>query len=679
MKTLFAFLMVGLLWAAGAQAQTTAKEWCEKANKTTDNDLKIEYANNALELDPKSEWAYHLRGFAKAGKGNYQEAIEDYNKAIELFPTYSSAYNNRGIARYNLKQYTSALADLDKAIEHDAKNAYAYLNKGRALVKLNRKIEALEWFRKGEELDKTLTFHLSQKKLAQAEEWCSKAAKLSDNALILEYTNNALELDPNSHWAYLLRGYSKYGSGSYQSSIEDYTKAIELLPTYSMAYNNRGIARYYLKQYTSALADLDKAIEYDAKNTNAHLNKGRALVKLDRKVEALEWFRKGEELDKTLTFHLSEKKLAQAEEWCSKAAKQSDDALILEYANNALELDPNSHWAYHLRGYSKYGSGSYQSSIEDYTKAIELLPTYSNAYSNRGTSKYALGQYNAALPDFDKAIEQNAKNAYAHLNKGRALVKLGRYSEALECFQKSEKQLAQQGGSPSSYITLSKRYALVISNSAYQYTKSLGGQPATDARTLKRTLEALGFIVMEISEKAQKADMEFAIIDFVRKAANADVVVAYYAGHGIEVKGVNYLLPLGARLREPDHAEIEAVRLNFLVTQLNRCKAKINLVLLDACRDDPFANRPASERTTDEYRGFRTIESTPGSMLVMYAAEPGHRALNTGVFAEAVEQNLKTGVEIMDFVRDLTLTVYDKTNENQKPTIFGAILHKFKF
>ena len=450
-----------------------------------------------------------------------------------------------------------------------------------------------------------------------AREWFDKGYAATNNEDKIYYYDKAIQLSPNDADAYINRGSAKHNLGRYQEAVTDYGKAIQLNPNEALAYYGRGGSKQNLGLYQETITDYDKALQLNPNYTNAYIN----------------------------------------------------------------------------RGISKHKLGRYKEAIGDYDKSIQLNPNDVDAYYNRGVTKYSLVRYQEAIADYDKAIQLNPNYALAYLAKGRSLVMLGRYCEALPLFTQGErldnsfsfyaedKKKAQQQCPPTpiSPPSLSKRYALVIGNAAYKHVSSLQQQPATDAQILKNTLEALGFKVTLINELGTKSEMEFAIADFVKKAKNADMLVAYYAGHGIESKGVNYLLPTDVYLKEVEHAEIEAVRLDYVLQKLATCQSKISLVLLDACRNDPFADRPAQERTTDDYRGFRTMESTPGSMVVMYAAEPGRKALNNGVFARGVQQTLRSGVKLTTFMQRLTKNVYDNSSGNQKPTLFGAIMEEYEF
>jgi uncharacterized caspase-like protein len=170
-----------------------------------------------------------------------------------------------------------------------------------------------------------------------------------------------------------------------------------------------------------------------------------------------------------------------------------------------------------------------------------------------------------------------------------------------------------------------------------------------------------------------------ALRDFAARAEAADWAVVYYAGHGMEVGGINYLIPTDARVASDRDIGFEAVPLEQVLNAAERAR-KLRLVILDACRDNPFANqmkRTLSVASRSVSRGLAAIEPEAGT-LVVFAAKDGETALDgDGVnspFATAFVKNLQTpGVEVrrlFDYVRD---DVMDVTNRKQKPFSYGSI------
>jgi uncharacterized caspase-like protein len=167
--------------------------------------------------------------------------------------------------------------------------------------------------------------------------------------------------------------------------------------------------------------------------------------------------------------------------------------------------------------------------------------------------------------------------------------------------------------------------------------------------------------------------------DFAARAETADWAVVYYAGHGMEVGGVNYLIPIDAKIAADRDIGFEAVPLEQILNAAERAK-KLRLVILDACRDNPFANqmkRTLTVASRSVSQGLAAVEPEAGT-LVVYAAKDGETALDgdgiSSPFASAFVKNLPTpGLEVrrlFDFVRD---DVMEATGRKQKPFSYGSI------
>src|SRR5215472_13604258 len=132
-----------------------------------------------------------------------------------------------------------------------------------------------------------------------------------------------------------------------------------------------------------------------------------------------------------------------------------------------------------------------------------------------------------------------------------------------------------------------KRVALVLGNSAYQNVPPLSN-PTNDAALMAQTLKEAGFNVVDFRENLPALETRRALRDFADKAADADIAVIYYAGHGIEIDGANYLIPVDAKLERDNDVFDEAFSLERVLIAVEPAK-KLRLVILDACRDNPFA------------------------------------------------------------------------------------------
>src|ERR1700748_1139228 len=174
-----------------------------------------------------------------------------------------------------------------------------------------------------------------------------------------------------------------------------------------------------------------------------------------------------------------------------------------------------------------------------------------------------------------------------------------------------------------------KRVALVVGNSAYQNVATLPN-PSGDANAVAKMFRDAGFDSVDVLTNAGNLDFKRAIRKFESVADQADIAVVYYAGHGIEIAGNNYLIPIDARLASDRDADDEAIPLERLVSSADGAK-RLRLVILDACRDNPLggtlrrhdANRPGSRAVTG---GLGKVEPTSTDTLIAYAAKAGSTA-----------------------------------------------------
>ena len=158
------------------------------------------------------------------------------------------------------------------------------------------------------------------------------------------------------------------------------------------------------------------------------------------------------------------------------------------------------------------------------------------------------------------------------------------------------------------------RIALVIGNSAYR--ESPLRNPVNDVRAMAQTLRELGFTVLA-HENATKRTMETADRRVRRRLAEGGVGAFYYAGHGLQVRGRNYLVPVDAEIDSEAATRIAAVDVELLLEQMAEAKNRVNIVILDACRNNPF-----ERRLRGASRGLAAVDAARGT-LVAYATAPG--------------------------------------------------------
>jgi hypothetical protein len=219
------------------------------------------------------------------------------------------------------------------------------------------------------------------------------------------------------------------------------------------------------------------------------------------------------------------------------------------------------------------------------------------------------------------------------------------------------------------------RVALVIGNGAYEKVPELPN-PTQDAADIGRALERLGFKVTQIKNVTAQA-MRKAILEFGRTAEGSEMAVVFYAGHGMEVSGENWLIPIGAELRSDADIENEAVSLRSISLQVSKAR-KIGLVILDACRNNPFAakmKRSISSRAV--VRGLAPTEPSE-NVLIAYAARDGTTAGDgdgrNSPFTTALLHHIETpGLEISFLFRRVRDDVMTATKREQQPFVYGSL------
>jgi hypothetical protein len=224
----------------------------------------------------------------------------------------------------------------------------------------------------------------------------------------------------------------------------------------------------------------------------------------------------------------------------------------------------------------------------------------------------------------------------------------------------------------SSVARADKRVAFVVGNGAYRNVATLPNPPV-DAKAMGATLRNVGFDVVE-GVNLTRGEMTEKLLDFGQRAQGADIALFYYAGHGIAINGVNYLLPVDADIKSEMDVKLGAA-INVDVTlDQTMADAKVKLVFLDACRDNPFAARirSASTRSVNVQAGLAEMKSGEGT-LIAFATGPGQTALDgdarkNSPFTRALIAHItQPGAEIQQAMTEVRAQVSEETKKGQLP------------
>jgi uncharacterized caspase-like protein len=226
------------------------------------------------------------------------------------------------------------------------------------------------------------------------------------------------------------------------------------------------------------------------------------------------------------------------------------------------------------------------------------------------------------------------------------------------------------------------RVALVIGNAHYKSGQPLSN-PVNDATDIARKLRELGFSKVVLGVDMDKRAMRKALREFRDALRPGDVALAYYAGHGVMVGGINYMVPIDARLEDEDDVKDDALPMDDLLKMMEDSRTRTNILMLDACRDNPF--KLVSRTRATKSPGLASMQDVAGEgTQIIYAARPGKTASDgggrNGVFTTALLEHIDTpGLTLNDLVGRLADDVRRTTNNKQQPWAEGLLTGTFIF
>ena len=487
-------------------------------------------------------------------------------------------------------------------------------------------------------------------------------------------------------------------------------KKYGILDNRYMIYFDRATAWYNKGKFDKAISDLNGSLRVTPKEEDQ--KKWRAAVLSNRanvwKVagnydEALADYGKASQLQPKESLYVS----GLGDVWrlkgdLTRAITEHDKAIKLNTKNSESR-------AYTSRGDTFRYTGQFEKAISDYSKALTYDENYSSALTGRGLTYERMGQLPLARADFEKSVAKGRE--FGWVESARARLAALDSGEAPPAIQPAPLKATFATSIPTpeavvrptaaananSATKTGRRVALVVGNAAYQNVRPLLN-PNKDATAIAESLRNIGFEVVTLANDQTREQMINALRSFANEAEKSDWAVVYYAGHGMEVGGVNYLIPVDAKIVVDRDIQFEAVPLSQVLNAADTAK-KIKLVVLDACRDNPFKPRqtaapevvaasmstagvPITTRSTSG-RGLAEVKVT-GATLVVYAAKDGQVALDgeggNSPFAVAVVQRLATpGVEINKLFRLVRDDVMEATAGRQEPYTYGSLPGKEDF
>ena len=507
--------------------------------------------------------------------------------------------------------------------------------------------------------------------------------------------------------AFYNRGIAWADKGEFDRAITDYNEAIRIDPKYASAYHNRANAWKEMGEYDRGIADLDEAIRLspDAVHYNS---RGFIRIKKGEYDRAIADFTDAIRLNPRFAIPYANR----GEAWRLKG--DLDRALVDQ--DRAIALDPKGTFIYIARGDTLRYKGDFVRAIADYERALRTRPDYIPAFTGLGLTYEKIGDLARARVKFEQATTsryvfrfedaprsalETARAQLAALDSGVAQPSIpNSLPKAISATSIPTPAISAPTVSATSVKATAakqgRRVALVIGNSAYKNVPTLVN-PQKDAEAIAASLRNIGFESVTLANDATREKIIDSLRAFADEAEKADWAMVYYAGHGMEVGGVNYLVPIDAKLAVDRDIQFEAVPLDQVLAAVDTAR-KLKLVVLDACRDNPFSPRktevPASAAAATPTggakiasrsigRGLAEVKASGGT-LVVFAAKNGQVALDgdggNSPFAVAVLQRVATpGVEINKLFRLVRDDVMEATAGRQEPYTYGSLPGKEDF
>jgi len=593
----------------------------------------------------------------------------------------SAAYVNRAYAYNNQQQYDLAIHDLDDAITLNPRNSHAFNNRAWAFKEKGDYDRAVRDY--GEALRVEPKNNIARVNLAEA------YRDKGDYDQAIRICEDALQQEPTNAYVFSVRARAYVGKGDRDRAVRDFDEAIRINPKNADFFTGRGDLFRERGDNDRAIRDYDEAVRVNPKNWYA--NYGRGLSDYD--------------------------------------TGQTDRAL--HHLDEALRINPRAALVLNTRGFINRMRDNLDPALQDLNEALRINPQFAVALANRGDVWRRKGDVGRALTDLNEALRIDPSITPAYVTRGLVLEKTGdtdraradyqtalsrttgKFTTSKAALDTARERLAALGSTPPAASTPSNppaqtaavqpsapvtsaipavamtdergpRVALVIGNGAYTNVTALTNPP-NDARDMSNTLRDLGFKVIE-GYNLDSTKMRGKIEEFGAAMPGAGVTLFYYAGHGMQVAGKNYLIPVDARLEHPSSLGLEAIEVSTVISDMETEK-RINLVFLDACRDNPLSRSLArsmgTSRSASVGQGLAQLNAGIGT-LITFATSPDTVALDgagrNSPFTTALLKHIRTpGLEVRTMLTRVRADVIKATNEQQVPWDHSSLTGEFYF
>jgi tetratricopeptide (TPR) repeat protein len=598
-----------------------------------DNEKAIKDLEKAADLNPKNYMAYQGLGFALQRTGLYPEAVAAFDKAIALNPSDHTTISYRGYTHLLIKDHAKALKDFDAALKIAPKNASYHAARGDAL----------------------------------------KTAKAYP--LAIAAYSKAIALDANQAGSYEGRGLAHLATLNIEKAVVDFDKGIKLNPKSSLSYAGRAMANYLRDDVSQGLADAEGATKLSPNDAYMLTIAGLGHVANQDWDKAKQFFEQAQAAD--ANFSQATQGLAEV------TLEQGDPDAALTLLDNALLQAPNDTAPYSTRGHIVLAKGRIDEAISNFEKALAGDNLNGESYWGLGLAYAKLGDTEKARMNLEESLKPYRLLPYQRKRAEAALQELatlgGGKSDLGAVAAKQDEPFVKTPDIKKA-IDPGKRIALVIGNGAYENANNLPN-PTKDSTAVAAMLRNMGFDVLE-GQNLKLPDMQAMLRSFAEKSEQADVSLFFYAGHGIEIGGRNYLIPIDAKMESATSVDFELVDVNTSIVKYLGGKSRTGIVMLDSCRNNPLAKTLTrafgKTRAVTVGKGMAPMTAEDGGLLIAFATTPGEVAEDgegeNSPFTTALLKHFPTpGVELEQMMKRVKKDVFTSTEERQQPWVNSAL------
>lgn len=383
---------------------------------------------------------------------NSEIALCHFNRAIELAPRFKKALMQRGLLLARLDCLLEAIDDFSRVIQLDADCQEAWYHRGCVRVDLEEFSEA------NNDFEQAINIHSDYKAA-----WISLASLMSSMKLpekaIVAYST-LVKLDPGNVNAWNELGCLLSDDQQYRDAIKAYERALALKSQEPVVWKNLSNAQWALGSCDLAIISVGKAINLNPKQSDYFVCRGQWLSSMGRVSEAQFDFQKAAKII------------------CGRGvllASMSQQADAIASYDEALRLDLNYFYAWHLRGVSKAALGWHSEAITDFERALALKPGYTEAQYYRGLSRASLGMHSSAIADFEIMMARDPNNKAAWYACGRSQAAVGEHEKAIHCFDQSVslmrvrkrigiREVSSDDESDVSYAVMTEQHRAIVEN-----------------------------------------------------------------------------------------------------------------------------------------------------------------------------------------------------------------------